>query len=60
MSRLSHTNLLLARDGMRKALGLAAVIIVLSIFLPRVLNRGEEFVLVLLDRATLVLTTIHP
>lgn len=40
---------------MSKALGFAATIIVLAIFLPSVLHALETFLLLLLNRATVVL-----
>lgn len=45
---------------MGSAVGLAAMIIVMSVFLPDVLHAIEEFLLVLFGRATAVLNTIQP
>jgi hypothetical protein len=43
---------------MRKALGLAAMIIVLGIFMPSVLNAGVGFLLALFGKATAMLNAL--
>jgi len=43
---------------MRKAIGLAAMIIVLAIFVPSVLSATVGFLLALLNKATLVLNAL--
>ena len=45
---------------MFQAIGLAAVIVVLGIFMPDVLDALQNFLLTLLQRATLVLDSIQP
>jgi len=44
---------------MGAAIGLAATIVVLGIFLPNVLSALEEFLLTLLAKATLFLATLN-
>lgn len=43
---------------MRRAIGLAALIIVLAIFLPSVLNAATGFLLALFNKATAVLNAL--
>ena len=43
---------------MRKAIGLAAMIIVLAIFVPSVLNATVGFILALLNKSTAVLNAL--
>lgn len=43
---------------MRKAIGLAAVILVLAVLLPRLLSAVETFLLTFLDKATMVLNAL--
>jgi hypothetical protein len=45
---------------MGAAIGLAAIIIVLGIFMPSVLHGLETFLLTFFDRATAVMDTIQP
>lgn len=44
---------------MGAAIGFAAVIIVLGIFLPTVLSALEEFLLTIISKATLFLATLN-
>ncbi|MEY4731331.1 MAG: hypothetical protein RL681_277 [Candidatus Parcubacteria bacterium] len=50
----------LLQQSMGAAIGLAAIIIVLGIFMPSVLHGLETFLLTFFDRATAVMDTIQP
>jgi len=56
---LASNNHLLQQSDMFQAIGLAAVIVVLGIFMPDVLDALQNFLLTLLQRATLVLDSIQ-
>ena len=56
--RPSAPKALLQQKNMGAAIGLAAIIIVLGIFMPSVLHGLETFLLTFFDRATAVLGTI--